>query len=99
MRLVLALGAALVVATALPAYADDARDASRAAYRRGVEQAEKGDYVSARDSFLEAYRLFAHPSILLNVGIARMMTQEYVAAEQDLARFLSDDGGAPPADI
>jgi hypothetical protein len=64
-----------------------------------VGQAHRGDYVEARDSFLEAYRLFAHPSILLNLGIARWHTGEYVAAEQDLVRFLSDDGGASQDEI
>ena len=100
MRPVLALGASLLLALlSLPAAADDPREASRSAYRRGVEQAEAGNYVAARESFLEAYRLFAHPSILLNLGIARMMTHDYLPAEQDLTRFLSDDGGAPPSDV
>src|ERR1700682_1074191 len=97
MRHRVAFGAsALVLSLALvhrEARADD-REASRAAYRRGVQEVESQNYAAARDSFLEAYRLFAHPSILLNLGIARMHTAEFVVAEQDLVRFLSDDGGA-----
>ena len=95
-RLLLAAATlATLVASAAPGHAqDDPKEQSRAAFRRGVSQASAGDYAGARDSFQEAYRLFAHPSILLNLGIARWHTGEYVAAEQDLVRFLSDDGGA-----
>ncbi len=66
---------------------------------RGVAQAHQGDYPAARESFLEAYKLFAHPSILLNLGIAHWHTSEYVAAELDFVRFLSDDGGASVDEI
>lgn len=77
----------------------DARERSRAAFRRGVAQVHDGDYAAARDSFVEAYQLFPHPSILLNLGIARAHTGQWVEAEQDLSRFLADDGGAPPGEI
>ena len=40
-----------------------------------------------------------HPSILLNLGIARLKTDEPVLAEQDLVRFLSDDAGATPDEV
>jgi hypothetical protein len=99
----LGLAAAVAVAllaSSLSARADDeARDRSRAAFRRGVAQAHEGDYTAARDSFLEAYKLFPHPSILLNVGIARAHTGEWLEAEQDLVHFLADDGGAQPDEI
>lgn len=78
---------------------EDARERSRAAFRRGVAQAEAGDYVAARDSFEQAYRLFQHPSILLNLGIARAHTGQWVEAEQDLLHFLADDGGAQPDEL
>ncbi len=81
------------------ARAEDPREASRAAFRRGVTAAKAGDYVAARDAFLEAYKLFAHPSILLNLGIARTHTGELVDAEHDLARFLADDGGATAEEV
>ncbi len=84
------------VASAAP---DDPKEQSRAAFRKGVSQVKAGDYAAARDAFLEAYKLFAHPSILLNIGIARSKTGEFVDAEQDLSRFLSDDGGASPDEI
>jgi hypothetical protein len=40
-----------------------------------------------------------HPSILLNLGIARLRTDDPVLAEQDLVRFLSDDTGAQPDEV
>jgi hypothetical protein len=91
--------ALISLSTVASAGPDDAREQSRAAFRKGVSQVKAGDYAAARDAFLEAYKLFAHPSILLNIGIARSKTGEYVDAEQDLVRFLSDDGGASPDEI
>jgi PEGA domain len=91
------LGALLVVSR--PATAADPRDESRAAFLRGVSEAHQEHFTAARDDFLEAYRLFPHPSILLNLGIARMRTGEYVLAEENLSRYLTDDGGAAPEDL
>ena len=91
--------ALLSFSTVAGAAPDDAKEQSRAAFRKGVSQVKAGDYAGARDAFLEAYKLFAHPSILLNIGIARSKTGEFVDAEQDLSRFLSDDGGASPDEI
>jgi hypothetical protein len=85
--------------SATVARAEDAREQSRAAFRRGVTAAERSDYASARAAFLEAYRLFPHPSILLNLGIARWKVHEYVEAEEDLAKFLADDGGASADEV
>jgi hypothetical protein len=99
-RLLLAAAVAVALVSSAPAGAqEDAREQSRAAFRRGVGQAESGDYASARDSFIEAYRLFPHPSILLNLGIARAHTGQWLEAEQDLVHFLADDGGARPEEL
>jgi hypothetical protein len=92
------LFAVALVCAAAGAHADG-RDDSRAAFRRGVTLAQGGDYAKARDAFIEAYKLYAHPSILLNLGIARWKTGELAAAEQDLVKFLSDDGGASVDDV
>lgn len=93
------IAAALVLGASVGSAQDDARERSRAAFRRGVTQAESGDYASARDSFLEAYTLYPHPSILLNLGIARAHTGQWLEAEQDLVHFLADDGGARPEEL
>jgi hypothetical protein len=103
-RLVLAAAiAAAFLSSAHAVLADDttgdARERSRAAFRRGVTQAQEGNYAGARDAFVEAYRLFAHPSILLNLGIARAHTGEWLEAEQELVHFLADDGGAQPGEL
>ena len=80
-----------------PSVAD--RERSRAAFRRGVTQLRAQDWAGSRTSFEEAYGLVPHPSILLNLGIARLRTDEPVLAEQDLARFVSDDSGASPEEL
>src|SRR5579883_1102499 len=101
-RLVLAaaIASALALAARPGAAGDaDARERSRAAFRRGVAQVEAGNYTAARDSFQEAYRIFPHPSILLNLGIARAHTGQWLEAEQDLVHFLADDGGAQPDEL
>ena len=79
--------------------ADPRKDQSRAAFLRGVELVQKGDFTGARGAFVEAHKLFPHPSILLNLGVVRARLGEYVEAEQDLVRFLADDGGANADEI
>jgi len=78
---------------------DPARERSRAAFRRGVVQLRAQDWGQARASFEEAWTQFPHPSILLNLGIARLRTDEPVRAEQDFVRFLSEDFGATPEEL
>lgn len=101
----LTLGAASAAREAV-AHADeppvvdtDAKERSRAAFRKGVAQLRAQDWSAARASFESAYTLFPHPSILLNLGIARLRTDEPVRAEQDLVRFLSEDVGASPDEL
>ncbi len=79
---------------AAPAVDNATRDRSRAAFRRGVAQLRAQDWSGARASFEEAWSLVQHPSILLNLGIARLRTDDPVLAEQDLVRFLSEDPDA-----
>jgi tetratricopeptide (TPR) repeat protein len=91
--------AALALTSHLVLADDDARTRSREAFRRGVTDVQAGDYAGARDAFAEAYRLFAHPSILLNLGIVRVKTGEYRQAEEDLLHFLADYGDASASDL
>lgn len=77
----------------------DARERSRAAFRQGVAELRARDWKGARASFEEAWALYPHPSILLNLGIARLETGDPVLAEQDLVRFLSEDFGATPEEL
>ena len=95
--------AAIVVLAASPARAqqgeDQAREDSRAAFRRGVAAVKQQHWTEARDDFLQAYKLFPHPSILLDLGMSRFHVGEYVASEQDLTRFLAEDTGAQPEEL
>ena len=77
----------------------EARERSRAAFRRGVTELRAEDWAGARASFEEAWSLVQHPSILLNLGIARLRTDDPVLAEQDLVRFLSEDSGATSEEL
>jgi hypothetical protein len=90
---------AIRVARADDAPAVDARERSREAFKRGVSQIHAQDWPGARASFEQAWALFQHPSILLNLGIARLRTGDPVLAEQDLVRFLSEDGGASAEEL
>jgi len=75
------------------------REESRAAFRRGVAAVKAQRWSEARDDFLQAYKLFPHPSILLDLGVSRSHVGDYVAAEQDLTRFLAEDTGATPDEL
>ncbi len=75
------------------------RERSRTAFRKGVAQLRAQDWSGARASFEEAWSLVQHPSILLNLGIARLKTDDPVLAEQDLVRFLSEDAGATQEEL
>ena len=89
---------ALLLAPAL-AHADPARDNSRLEFTRGVGLVHQGDYAGARDAFAEAYRLYPHPSILLNLGIAQWKTGQFVPAESSLVKFLADYGDASAENV
>lgn len=80
--------------SATPSVDPETRDRSRAAFRKGVAQLRAQDWAGARASFEVAWSLYPHPSILLNLGIARLKTDDPVRAEQDFVRFLSEDFGA-----
>ena len=106
MSLVMMLGPASVTiaksarADDTPLIADaDAREKSRSAFRKGVAQLRAQDWAAARASFEAAWSYYPHPSILLNLGIARLRTDDPVRAEQDLVRFLSEDVGASPDEL
>jgi hypothetical protein len=98
-RALLLLGVLVWAHAAVAAPPDPRKEQSRAAFLKGVELVQKGDFISARGAFVEAHKLFPHPSILLNLGIVRARLGEFVDAEQDLVRFLADDGGATPDEI
>lgn len=75
------------------------RDKSRAAFKKGVSQLKAQDWAGARASFEEAYSLLPHPSILLNLGISRLKTDDPAGAEEALMKFLQEDAGAGPEEL
>jgi hypothetical protein len=77
----------------------EAREKSRAAFRAGVSQLQAKDWKAARSSFETAWALYPHPSILLNLGIARLRTDDPVLAEQDFVKFLSEDSGSTAEEL
>jgi hypothetical protein len=78
---------------------EEAREKSRSAFRKGVQELRASQWADARASFESAWAYFPHPSILLNLGIARLHTDDFLRAEQDLVKFLSEDGGASAAEL
>jgi hypothetical protein len=82
-----------------PAVDPAARDKSRAAFKKGVAQIKAQDWQGARASFEEAYSLVQHPSILLNLGISRLKTDDPAGAEEALMKFLQEDSGAGPDEL
>lgn len=102
------LAVTLAVAAPSLAYADKpeqtqvdpaTRDKSRAAFKKGVTQLKAQDWAGARGSFEEAYSLVPHPSILLNLGISRLKTDDPAGAEEALTKFLQEDSGAGPDEL
>lgn len=81
------------------ARADDPKAQSREEFRLGVSLVKDGRLVEARAAFEKAYAIYPHPSILLNLGIVCLRTGDYVHAEDDLSRFLVNDGGATPDEV
>lgn len=92
--LLAALAFVALASVASVARAGDEREDSRAAFRRGVAAIENGDWETAKAELARAYALFPHPSILLNLGLARAKTADFAGAERDLVRFLADDAEA-----
>ncbi len=98
--LLLAITVAFATVTASgAAHADPARDSSRVEFSRGVALVKQGNYRAAREAFADAYRLYPHPSILLNLGIAQWKTGQFVEAESSLVKFLADYGDASAANV
>jgi hypothetical protein len=82
-----------------PSAQSEVRERSRQAFRKGVAELRAQRWPEARAQFEEAYRLFPHPSILLNLGLTRLETGDPVLAEEDLVRFLGEDTGASADEV
>jgi hypothetical protein len=99
-RIVAAVVFAFLPATlSLPAHAQD--DAvtvqARARFKEGVEHFDKGRYEDARLSFLQAYTLKRHPSVLLNLAQSSAKSNHPLEAAKYFQQFLKEATTASPA--
>jgi hypothetical protein len=93
------LFAFLPATISLPSFAQD--DASttqaRARFKEGVEAFDKGKFEEARLSFLQAYTLKKHPSVLLNLAQSSAKSNKPVDAAKYFQQFLREATTATPA--
>lgn len=80
------------------AQADDATTkAARARFLEGVDAYDKGQYESARASFLQAYALRKHPAVLLNLAQSCLRSGHHFEALKYFQQFLHDSSSVTPA--
>lgn len=77
---------------------DTATKQARARFQEGVDHFDKGRYDAARASFLQAYALKKHPSLLLNLGQSCLKGGHPLDAARYFQQFLREGGSqASPA--
>jgi hypothetical protein len=90
--LLLALApAALATPVSAQTTADDATTTmARARFKEGVEFFDKGSFEQARASFLQAYALKKHPSILLNLAWSCVKSGHALEADHYFRQYLTE---------
>lgn len=90
----------LAQTVALPAWSQPADDPvttqARARFKEGVEAFDKGKYEEARLSFLQAYTLKKHPSVLINLAQSTAKANHPLEAAGYFKQFLKESTGATP---
>lgn len=89
----------LPATVSLPAWSqqDDAVTIqARARFKEGVEAFDKGKYEEARLSFLQAYALKKHPSVLLNLAQSSAKANHPLDAAKYFQQFLKEATSASP---
>ncbi len=71
---------------------DAATTMARARFKEGVGFFDKHEYDRARASFLQAYALKKHPSVLLNLAWSCVKGTHPLEGERDFQQLLGDDG-------
>ncbi len=69
---------------------EDAREAARLHYARGLELAGQADYEAALREFTEAYAVSPHFAVLYNIGQAEFALGRPQEAIESLSRYLRD---------
>src|SRR5262245_19134326 len=88
----------LALATgAREARADDAREAARAHFARGLALAAKGGYQEALDEFNRAYEISPQFAVLYNIAQCQVALGHPLAAIDALSLYLRDGGDRIPA--
>jgi hypothetical protein len=85
----------LLAAVPVRAAESDARAQARALSQEGARHYNRGEYEAALEKFQEAYRTFANPRILFNVGQVQRDLGRPVEAIESFERFLAEAGDAP----
>ncbi len=90
--------AGTVICHVSPARADDqaATDMARERFKEGVRFYDAGDFEKARASFLQAYALKAHPSVLLNLAQSELRSGHEADAATHFSEFLATAPDAKP---
>jgi len=91
----------LAQSVALPAWAQQPADdpvttQARARFKEGVEAFDKGRFEEARLSFLQAYTLKKHPSVLLNLAQSSAKSNHPLEAAGYFKQFLKEATTASP---
>jgi hypothetical protein len=92
------LFALLPLAVSPPAAAQDDPSTvqARARFKEGVDAYDKGKYEEARLSFLQAYTLKKHPSVLLNLAQSSAKSNHPLEAAKYFQQFLKEATNATP---
>lgn len=77
-------------ARAQPAQDDAATKAARARFLEGVAFFDKQDFENARLSFMQAYSMKKHPSVLLNLALSCAKSNHPLEAARHFQSFLRD---------
>jgi hypothetical protein len=88
-----------VLATAVPARADDdptTTAAARERFKEGVTYFDQKQYEKARAAFVQAYALKKHPSVLLNLAHSELRSSHERDAAQHFAQYLREATDAAP---
>jgi hypothetical protein len=73
---------------------DPAAKAAGARFDEGLKAYDKGDYESARLSFLQALTLKRHPTVVLNLGLSSVKAKHYSEGARYLEEYLREGTGA-----
>ncbi len=81
---------AAIPARAQSAAEDPTTDMARARFKEGVGFYDKGQFEQARASFLQAYALKKHPTVLLNLAWSCLKSGHTLEAEHYFKQFLTE---------